>query len=120
MLLGRKTTTKQTNNLRSYQDEYRLVTARTQANFTMLPHWETRPPALCPAIPLSTHYPDTEPTSRSPVLIMPSVWLGTDKYKFLSHWFDSTRRICHSERTRTIGAEDVGRSMKKLVVPAGM
>ena len=37
-----------------------------------------------------SHYPDTEPTSLCPILIMPSAWLGTGKYQFKSHWFDST------------------------------
>ena len=37
-----------------------------------------------------SHYPDTEPTSPCPILIMPSAWLGSDKYQFLSHWSDST------------------------------
>ena len=38
---------------RSYQDEYRLVTARTHGIFIVLPHWETRPPAPWCDIPLS-------------------------------------------------------------------
>ena len=37
------------------------------------------------------HYPGTEPTSPCPILIMPSARLGSDKYQFKSHWFDSTR-----------------------------
>ena len=28
-----------------------------------------------------SHYPDTEPTSTCPILIMPSTWLGSDKYQ---------------------------------------
>ena len=28
------------------------------------------------------HYPDTEPTSPCPILIMPSARLGSDKYQF--------------------------------------
>ena len=31
------------------------------------------------------HYPDTESTSHCPVLIMPSAWLGSDKYQVLTH-----------------------------------
>ena len=38
-----------------------------------------------------SYYLDTEPTSPCPILIMPSTWLGSDKYQFLSHWLDSTR-----------------------------
>ena len=50
----------------------------------------TRPPAPWSDIPLNqSHYPDTEPTSSPfPILIMPSAWLGSDEYQFLSHWFD--------------------------------
>ena len=32
-----------------------------------------------------------ERTSPWPTLIMPSIWIGSDKYTFLSHWFDSVR-----------------------------
>ena len=39
---------------------------------------------------MQSHYPDTEPTSPCPILIMPSTWLGSDKYQFVSHWFDLT------------------------------
>ena len=41
--------------------------------------------------PTQSHYPNTEPTSPCPMLIMPSARLRSDKYKFLSHWFDLTR-----------------------------
>ena len=37
------------------------------------------------------HYPDVEPSSHCPILIMPSTRLGSDKYQFESHWFDLTR-----------------------------
>ena len=30
--------------------------------------------------PTQSHYPDTEPTSPCPILIMLSAWLGSDKY----------------------------------------
>ena len=36
--------------------------------------------------PNQSHYPDTEPTTPFPILIMPSTWLGSNTY----HWFDST------------------------------
>ena len=45
--------------------------------------------------PDQSRYPDTEPTGSYPFLIMPSDWLGSDKYKSLSHWFDSTRVQTH-------------------------
>ena len=38
-----------------------------------------------------SHYPDTEPTIPCPILIILSIRLGSDKYTFLSYWFDSTR-----------------------------
>ena len=41
--------------------------------------------------PTQAHYPDTEPTSPCPIIIMPSARLGSDKYRFLSLWFESTR-----------------------------
>ena len=33
--------------------------------------------------PTQLHYPATEPTSPCPILIMPSAWLGSDKYTFI-------------------------------------
>ena len=41
--------------------------------------------------PIQSHYPDNEPTSPCPILIMLSDTLGSEKYQFFSHWFDSTR-----------------------------
>ena len=38
--------------------------------------------------PTQSHYSDTERTSPCPLLIMLSVWLGSDKYQYLSHWLD--------------------------------
>ena len=44
--------------------------------------------------PTQLHYPDTEPTCPCPILIMPSSWLGSDKYQFvkllvwLDHWVE--------------------------------
>ena len=32
--------------------------------------------------PTQSHYPDSTPTSLYPILIMLSVWLGSDKYQF--------------------------------------
>ena len=40
--------------------------------------------------PTQSHYPDTEPTSPCPILIMLSAWLGSNKYQFLIDWFEST------------------------------
>ena len=40
--------------------------------------------------PTQSYYPDTEPTSPCPILIMSSACLGSDKYKLLRHSFDST------------------------------
>ena len=35
-----------------------------------------------PSRPSQSHYPDIEPTSPCPTLIMPNTWLGSDKYQF--------------------------------------
>ena len=45
-----------------------------------------------------SHYPETNPTSPYPILIMPSAWLEINKYNFLSHCFDCTGvRTCEFE-----------------------
>ena len=46
--------------------------------------------------PTQSHYPDTEPISPYLILIMPSTWLGSNKYQFdkslvwLNHGFEPT------------------------------
>ena len=32
--------------------------------------------------PTQSHYPDTDPTSHCPILIMQSTWVGSNKYNF--------------------------------------
>ena len=51
--------------------------------------------------PTHSHYPDTEQISPHSILIMLSARLGSDKYKFLSLWFDSTRFRTHGLQTWT-------------------
>ena len=41
--------------------------------------------------PTWSHYPGIELISPCHILIMPSTWLGSDKYAYLSHGFDWTR-----------------------------
>ena len=65
-----------------------LLYKQNKSDFIKQSYWKNRPLASFPEIP---HYLDTEPTSSCLILIMPSIWLGSDKYQFLSHWFDSTR-----------------------------
>ena len=53
-------------------------------DFIVLPHWETiRPSAPCPDI---SNIP-------CPILIMPSTWLGSDRYTFLSNWFNTGSKL---------------------------
>ena len=59
------------------------MTVCTHGSFIVLPPWEAR-------LPTRPHFPDPEPTSLCPILIMLRAWFGSDKYQFLSHWFDST------------------------------
>ena len=76
MLLGRKTTIKQTSKVISGQvlicDSVHSWPLGEQAASTMT--W----------YPTQSHYHDPEPC---PIII---VWLGSDKYTFSSHWFNST------------------------------
>ena len=64
----------------TYQDEYQLMIVHTYDVFIELPSPD-----------IQSHNPETEPTSPFPIQIMLSTCLGSDKYQFLSHWFDSTR-----------------------------
>ena len=93
-------------HLRYYQDGYQLVTVSTQGHFIVLLHWEITISTMT-WYPTRSHYPDNEPTSPCPILIMLSAWLQSDKFQFSSHWFDSTTvrtheaRISRSAKTRT-------------------
>ena len=71
---------------------YRPVTVHTHGDFIVLPHWNTRPVAPWSAIPLSCIILILSQSNRiCPILIMLSARLGSDKYQFEGHWFDSTR-----------------------------
>ena len=61
-------------NLRSYQNGYRLV---SHGAITVLPHRHHYSNLH------SSHYPDSELTSPCRILLMPSARLGSDKYQFL-------------------------------------
>ena len=58
------------------------MTAHAHVEFIVLPHWEIRPPAPETDIPPKSHYPDTELTSHSPMILIPSAKLGSDEYLF--------------------------------------
>ena len=58
-----------------------LLQCTLMENLQVLPHRETT----------QLHYPDTEPMSPFPILIMPSAWLEIDRYQFKSNWFDYAR-----------------------------
>ena len=62
------------------------MTVHNHGVFIVFPHWKTRLSAPWP----QSDYPDTELTSPCPMLIMPSAWLGSDKYQFCISfvWFD--------------------------------
>ena len=88
----------------SYQDRYRLVSVHTYCDFVVLPHLETSLSAHMTWYPTQSHYPDTWPTNPFPILLMPSIWLGSDKCKFQSHSFDSTQVRAREVRFRDRGA----------------
>ena len=50
-------------SLWSYQDGHRLLTVRTHGDFIMLPYWKVKP-----------HYPDIEPISHCPQVMVLAAW----------------------------------------------
>ena len=52
-------------------------------------------------------------TLSQPILTMPSAWLGSDRYQFLSHWFDSIRVF---SKTIKIKAYTGGKVVYTLVI----
>ena len=78
-------------HLSLYQDRYQLVTVHTHGDFVECCSTGSLTTSIMTWYPIQSFYPNTEPTSPCPILIMSSAWLGSDKYQFLSHWFDSTR-----------------------------
>ena len=83
----------------------RLVAVRTHGNFIVLSHPETRPPHMA-WYPTQLRYPDNEPISPWPILIMLSARLGS--YQFLSHWIGSTRLRTHEVQTLSGGLSWLG------------
>ena len=76
--------------LGSHQDGYQHVTVHTHGDFILLPHWDTRATRLghqghqtvisMTCYPTQSHYPETESTSPSHILIMLRTMLGSNKY----------------------------------------
>ena len=72
--------------------------------------------------PTQSLYPNTELTSHCPIPIMLSARLGSDKNKFLSHWFDSTRTLKNGRRTlysfsHPVGGPSEGDHMFVILLP---
>ena len=59
-----------------YRNGYRLVTVRTNCNL------EHQAASTMNYYPTQPNYPGTEPTNPCPILMMPSVRLGSNKYQF--------------------------------------
>ena len=77
-------------HLRSYEDGYWLSTVRIHCKFIVLPPLGNEAADTKAWCPTQSHYPDTELTSPCHIPMMPSTWLGSDKYKlwsinFISH-----------------------------------
>ena len=78
------------HHLRSFQDRYWLVMVHTHGDLIVLTHWEIRPSASWPDIPLSA---DTEPTGPCNIIVVFSARLGIDKYQSYKSlvWLDQER-----------------------------
>ena len=53
--------------------------------------------------PTQSHYPDTEPAIPCPILLMPSTWLGSDKFQFykLPVWLSwDSNQFCYQVRCK--------------------
>ena len=78
---------KSLQHLGSYQDNYRLVTVLTRGDFIMLPPLANQITGTITQYPSQSHYRDTELTSPSPILLMPSTQLGSNKHQFYMSLF---------------------------------
>ena len=67
---------------RSYQDGYRLVGSAHSWRLYSAVSQEHQTTSTMTCYPTQSPYPDTEPTSPCPILIMTSIRLGSDKYQF--------------------------------------
>ena len=65
---------------RSFQDRQQLVTLHARDNYIALTNWEIRL-----QYPTQSHYLGVEQTSPCPILVIPSVRLGSNMHPFLSH-----------------------------------
>ena len=81
-------------HLMSYQIGYRLVRVCIYGKFYNAVPLENQAMSTMTWYPTQSYYPDPEPTSPCLILIMPSTWLESHKYKlykslvWLDHWFE--------------------------------
>ena len=111
-------------HLKSYQEGYRLVTVCTHDNCIGLFHWETRLAAPCPDIPPIHIILTLNQLYLAPILIMPSTWLGSDKYNvlshwILSHWIDSTSVWTHEFKTNNLLKRETDTYLTHLAISTG-
>ena len=70
-----------------------VITDLWQCTLTL---YSIAPLGGCQHHDLISHSVILGPTSPCPTLIMQSTWIRSDKYQFVSHWFDSTRVLSHT------------------------
>ena len=73
----------------SYQDGYKFVTLHIHGGHSAIRLGDQAASNII-WYPTGSHYPDTEPPSLSPILIMSSIRIGSDRYQFKSYRFGST------------------------------
>ena len=57
--------------------------------------------------PTQSHSTDIKPTTPCTIPIMSTVWLGSNKYTFWNHWFDSSRVIMWLSGISSHGDDDL-------------
>ena len=95
-------------NLRSYQNGYRLVAVHTHGKVTVPHHWEIWPLPPWPNFPLKSNFTDTELAWIFTILLITTARLGGDKYQFCTplvwlgwdqnSWPSVLYRSCHHVR----------------------
>ena len=73
-------------HLKSYHDEYWLVTEHTHGDFCNAAPLGDQATSIMIWYPTQSYYPDSEPTNSCCILIMPNAWLGSDTYQFGLIW----------------------------------
>ena len=71
-------------HLKSYQYEYWLAIVHSLSEFIVLTHCDYKAVGIMTWYPTRSYYPAADLTSPCPILLMPTIWVRSDKYSIFT------------------------------------